>query len=78
MPEPTGFMMAHALLMQARALVMRAKELDLLTGASVDTCFAMGEVLGTIDKAKALLGRDVDMARELPLATWGSFPPPAT
>lgn len=35
----------------------------LIEGASPDTFFAFGEAIGTISKAKALLGRDIDDRR---------------
>jgi hypothetical protein len=33
-------------------------------GVSPDTAFAIGEALGVLSKAKALVGRDIDQARE--------------
>jgi hypothetical protein len=33
-------------------------------GLKMDTVFALGEALGILSKAKALVGRDVDDARE--------------
>lgn len=32
-------------------------------GLSIDTVFALGEALGIVAKAKALVGRDIDEAR---------------
>jgi hypothetical protein len=32
-------------------------------GVSSDTIFAIGQLIGQIDKAKALMGRDIDEAR---------------
>lgn len=35
-------------------------------GLSVDTIFALGEALGVVSKAKALVGRDIDDAQRRP------------
>jgi hypothetical protein len=34
-----------------------------LDGLSVDTIFALGEAMGIVSKAKAFVGRDIDVAK---------------
>lgn len=34
-----------------------------INGASTDTAFAIGEATGVLNKAKALVGRDIDQLR---------------
>jgi hypothetical protein len=51
---------AHAKLREALNVVQSTR--DLVDGASTDTLLAIGETFGTIAKAKALVGRDIDQA----------------
>lgn len=51
---------AHAKLHAMVEEIHRLNAQGLLDGASMDTIFAVGEAMGVISKAKALLGRDID------------------
>lgn len=54
----------HAVLQQAFHDVLSLHgELD--SDVSPDTAFAIGNALGVIEKAKALVGRDIDQARAI-------------
>lgn len=56
------FEKAHEILVRIIGELYDVKEL--LDGASSDTFFALGESAGTIAKAKALIGRDIDQAKQ--------------
>jgi hypothetical protein len=58
--EPSDLANAHGILASALELVISVR--GLLQGASSDTLFAAGEAAGVISKAKALVGRDIDMS----------------
>lgn len=51
---------AHAVLNKAFDTILTCR--PALSGVSPDTAFAIGEALGAISKARALLGRDIDQA----------------
>ena len=52
---------AHQLLEDASFLLREVKEMLVHEPAGADTWFALGYALGAIDKAKALVGRDIDV-----------------
>jgi hypothetical protein len=53
----------HRVLNEARELVRQIAVGDKLENISSDTAMAIGESLGVLDKAKALVGRDIDNLR---------------
>jgi hypothetical protein len=50
----------HRLLSEAREAVNEIMRSPSLENISSDTCMAIGECAGVLDKAKALVGRDID------------------
>ena len=50
----------HATLTQAFELLLGLSEGEWPVGLSLDSVFAIGESIGILSKAKALVGRDID------------------
>jgi hypothetical protein len=51
---------AHSVLVKAFDTLLTCR--PMMHGVSPDTAFAIGEALGALSKARALLGRDIDQA----------------
>jgi hypothetical protein len=60
--EPDPLRKLHQHLVQAVVLIGSCLPLGITSGISPDTAMAIGEAMGAIRKAKALVGRDIDDA----------------